>query len=100
MLLANGTAISPKKIEGNEIGDIIFYKIKTCKKKPVLDILESEQQQHLFLQKLKQIHVKRLSVALNLFKDYSEPFAFTKSVPSNSKISNCLQEFYKPNISK
>ena len=41
MLLANGTAISPKKIEGNEIGDIIFYKIKTCKKKPVLDILES-----------------------------------------------------------
>ena len=62
----------------------------SCKKKPVLDILESEQQQHLFLQKLKQIHVKRLSVALNLFKDYSEPSAFTKSVPSNSNISNCL----------
>ena len=89
-----------KKIEGKEIGDIIFYKTKTCRKKPVLDVSESEQEHRLFLQKLKQIPVKRLPVALSLFKDYSEPFVFTKPVPSNPKIPNCLREFYKPNISK
>ena len=65
-----------------------------------MDVSESEQQQRLFLQKLKQIPVKRLPAALSLFKDYSEPFVFTKPVPSNPKIPNCLQEFYKPNISK
>ena len=44
--------------------------------------------------------MKKLSVALRLFEDYSEPFVFTKPVPSNSKIPNFLREFYKPNISK
>ena len=100
MLLANGTTISSKKIEGKEIGDIIFYKTKTCKQKPVLDVSESERQHCLFLQKLTQIPVKKLPVASSLFKDYSEPFVFTKPVPSNPKIPNCLREFYKPNISK
>ena len=38
-----------KKIEGKEIGDIIFYKTKTCRKKPVLDVSESEQEHRLFL---------------------------------------------------
>ena len=47
---------------------------------------------------MKQIPVKRLPVAVSLFKDYSEPFVFTKPVPSNPKIRNCLREFYKPNI--
>ena len=31
-----------KTIEGKEKGDIIFYKTKTCKKKLVLDVPESE----------------------------------------------------------
>ena len=44
--------------------------------------------------------MKKLPVALSLFKDYSEPFVFTKPVPLNPKIPNCLREFYKPNISK
>ena len=35
-----------------------------------------------------------------LFKDYSQPFVFTKPVPSNPKIPNRLREFYKPNTSK
>ena len=65
-----------------------------------MDVSESEQQQRLFLQKLKQIPVKRLPAALSLFRDYSEPFVFTKPVPSNPKIPSCLREFYKPNISK
>ena len=78
-----------KKIEGKEIGDKIFYKTKTCKQKSVLDVSESGRQQCLFLQKLTQIPVKKLPVALGLFKDYSEPFAFTKPVPSNLKIPNC-----------
>ena len=38
-----------KKIEGREIGDIIFYKTKTCNQKPVLDVSESKRQQRLFL---------------------------------------------------
>ena len=63
-----------------------------------MDISESEQQQRLFLKKMKQIPVKRLPVAVSLFKNYSEPFVFTKPVPSNPKIRNCLREFYKPNI--
>ena len=64
-----------------------------------MDISESEQQQRLFLKKkMKQIPVKRLPVAVSFFKDYSEPFVFTKPVPSNPKIRNCLREFYKPNI--
>ena len=33
-----------KKNEGKEIRDIIFYKTKTCEKKPLLDVSESEQQ--------------------------------------------------------
>ena len=65
-----------------------------------MDVTESEQGQRLFLQKLKQILVKRLTVALSLFKNYSEPFVFTKPVKSNPNIPNCLREFYKPNISK
>ena len=48
-----------KKIEGKEIGDIFFYKTKTYKQKPVLDVSESERQQRLFLQKLTQIPVKK-----------------------------------------
>ena len=44
--------------------------------------------------------MKRLPVALSSFKNYSEPFVFTKPVPYNPKIPNCLQEFYKPSISK
>ena len=44
--------------------------------------------------------MKRLPVVLSLFKDHSEPFVFTKSVPSNPKIPNCLREFCKPNLSK
>ena len=75
-----------------------FTKQKLVQKKPVLDISESEQQQRLFLKKMKQIPVKRLPVAVSLFKDYSEPFVFTKPVPSNPKIRNCLRECYKPNI--
>ena len=51
------------------------------------------------LTKMTQIPVKKLPVALSLFKDNSEPFVFTKSVPSNPKIPNCLWEFCKPNIS-
>ena len=39
--------------------------------------------------------MKELQVALTLFKDYSEPFVFTKAVPSNPKIPNFLPEFYK-----
>ena len=31
-----------KKIEGKKMGDIIFYKTKTCKQKPVLDVSGSE----------------------------------------------------------
>ena len=89
-----------KKIEGKEIGDIIFYKTKTCKQKPVLDVSGSERQQRLFLQRLTQIPVKKLPVPSSLFKDYSEPFVFRKPVPSNTKIPNYLREFYKPNISK
>ena len=66
----------------------------------VLDVSESEQQQRLFLQKLKEIRVKSLPVALSLFKDYPAPFVFTKPVPSHPKIPNCLREFYKPSISR
>ena len=44
--------------------------------------------------------MKKLPVALSLFKDYSEPFVSRKPVPSNRKIPNCLQEFYKPNFGK
>ena len=58
-----------KKIEGKEIGDIIFYKTKACKQNPVLDISESERQQCLFLQKLTQIPVKKLLVGLCLIMD-------------------------------
>ena len=89
-----------QKIEGKQIGDIIFYKSKICKQKPVLDVSESERQQCLFLQKLTQIPVKKLPAASSLCKDYSEVFVFTKPVPPNPKIPNCLREFYKPNISK
>ena len=89
-----------QKIEGKEIGDIIFCKTKTCQQKPVLDVLGNERQQRLFLQRLTQIPVKKLPVPLSLFKDYSEPFVFRKPVPSNTKNPNCLREFYKPNISK
>ena len=65
-----------------------------------MDVSESERQQCLFLQKLTQIPVKKLPVASSLCKDYSEAFVFTKPVPPNPKIPNCLREFYKPNISK
>ena len=91
-----------QKIEGKEIGDIIFYKskTKTCKKKPALDVSESDQEQRLFLQKLKQISVKRLPVALSLFKDCSEPFVFTKPVLSNPKIQIVYRNFTNQTLVK
>ena len=77
-----------------------FLAFQANAKTSVLDVSESEQQQRLFLQKLKQIPVKSLPVALSLFKDYPDPFVFTKPVPSHPKNPNCLREFYKPSISK
>ena len=77
-----------------------FLAFQANAKTSVLDVSESEQQQRLFLQKLKHIPVKSLPVALSLFKDYPDPFVFTKPVPSHPKIPNCLREFYKPSISK
>ena len=88
-----------KKIEGERIKDIQFYKKQTVvdsKKAKFSDATEQEQDK--LLKNLFKL--KEQPVALSLYSKYSEHFHHKAAVPQRAKIPKSLREYYSPDENK
>ena len=86
-----------KKIEGERIENINFYKskkpvVKKNAKKRYHDSTKSEQNK--ILKELSELPAKEHPVALSLFTGYSASFHHKAAIPKKAKISNSLRDFY------